>query len=308
MIRLIWRNTAIPIREFLTCSKIVYAMDASYITPVEKRGAYWFKREDLYKPYDFSPANGSKLRQCQLLIEKNISLAANGIITGTSILSPQAVIAASVARGMEIPCHVYYGGTTEKLLYQKKYPKLARDLGADVSIVAKMAYTSVLAAKAEEYAKANNMFHIRYGFDLRANLDVFVESVARQVQNMPKGVKNLVVTVGSSITLIGILYGMAMYDNNIEKVYAIGCAPNRLKKIQDYSTMIYFESGTPLPFQKIVYIDAFNTEKGYKYENIMYEQYFGINFHPRYEAKAFHWLRNKALHDCLFWVTGADFA
>lgn len=283
-------------------------MDIDYITPIEKRGAYWFKREDLYKPYKFSPANGSKLRQCQLLVEKNISLASNGIITGTSILSPQAVIAASVAKAKHVPCVIYYGGTTEKLLYQKKYPSVAKQLGADISIVTKLAYTSVLAAKAEEYANAHNMFHIRYGFDLRANLDVFVDSVARQVQNIPSEVKNIVVTVGSSITLIGILYGLAMYENNVEKVYAIGCAPNRLGKIQDYATMIYFESGNPLPFSKVVYVDAFNTMKGYKYENIMHEEYFGINFHPRYEAKTFHWLRHNIVNDCLLWVTGADFA
>lgn len=282
-------------------------MDVRYITPIEKRGAYWFKREDLYKPYEFSPANGSKLRQCQLLIEKNASLASNGIVTGTSVLSPQAVIAASVAKDKGVPCTIYYGGTTEELLFQKKYPMLARELGANVSIVAKMAYTSVLSSKAEEYARSNNLFHIRYGFDLRSNLDVFIDSVSNQVQNIPRDVKNIVITVGSSITIIGVLYGMAMYENNIERVYAIGCAPNRLRKMQDYATMIYFESGISLPFNKIVYIDAFNRLKGYKYENTMREEYFGIKFHPRYEAKTFNWLRNNPIDDCLMWITGADF-
>lgn len=43
------------------------------LTPVEKRGDLWFKRDDLYTPFDFSPANGSKLRQCQILIDKNLN-------------------------------------------------------------------------------------------------------------------------------------------------------------------------------------------------------------------------------------------
>jgi len=60
------------------------------LTPVEKRGDYYFKRDDLYQPFDFSRVNGSKLRQCQLLIKKNIDIAKNGVITGTSVLSPQA--------------------------------------------------------------------------------------------------------------------------------------------------------------------------------------------------------------------------
>ena len=281
-------------------------MDVGYITPVEKRGDYWFKREDLYRPYDFSPANGSKLRQCQLLVEKNINLASNGIITGTSVLSPQAVIAASVAKEHNVPCIIYYGGTTEKLLFGRKYPLVAKELGAEISIVSKMAYTSVLASKAEKYAQENRMFHIHYGFDLRSNLDVFIESVALQVKNIPKSIKNIVVTVGSSITLVGILYGLAMFENHVEKVFAIGCAPNRMAKMQNYSTMIYFENGTALPFNKIVYVDAFNDQKGYRYENVMHEDYFGISFHPRYEAKTFHWLKENPLDDCLMWVTGSD--
>lgn len=282
-------------------------MDKNFITPVEKRGEYWFKREDLYVPYDFSPVNGSKLRQCQLLIEKNIEKTTCGIITGTSVISPQSAIVASVAKEHGVPCYIYYGGTTEELLKTKKYPSLAARLGANVSIVSKMAFTSVLAARANDFAKANNLFHVRYGFDLRANLDAFVESIANQVQNVPKEVKSVAITVGSSITLVGVLYGMAMFDNNIEEIYAVGCAPNRISRIQEYADMIYFESGISLPFHKVKYIDAFNTIKGYKYESTMEEEYMGITFHPRYEAKTFRWLKNQDIKDCLLWVTGADF-
>ena len=281
-------------------------MDAQYITPVERRGDFWFKREDLYKPYDFSPANGSKLRQCQMLVAKNIDKTTNGIITGTSVLSPQAVIAASVAREHGVSCDIFYGGTRMELLKEKKYPSIAMSLGANVEVVTKMGYTSVLTAKAEERAKANGLFHIRYGFDLRNNLDCFVDSVAHQVRNIPYEVRNIVITVGSSITLVGVLYGMALYPNNIENVYAIGCAPNRLGRIQEYVDMIYFEYGVSLPTNKVKYVDAFKNVKGYKYENTMKEDYCGITFHPRYEAKAFHWLRQNTMDDCLFWITGAD--
>lgn len=281
-------------------------MGIDFITPIEKRGDYYFKREDVYVPYDFSPANGSKLRQCQLLIKKNAEAAKNGIVTGTSILSPQAVIAASVAKQINVPCDIFYGGTRQELLETKKYPSIAKKLGANISIVSKMAYTSVLTSKAEEYATINGRFNIRYGFDLRNNLDVFIGSVATQTQNIPNEAKILVVTVGSAITLIGILCGLAMYENNIEKVFAIGCAPNRINKIQDYANMIYFEKGIVLPIGKLKYIDAFNNIKGYKYENTMKEEYNGIVFHPRYEAKSFCWLRQQNLSKCLFWITGKD--
>jgi len=282
-------------------------MDTRDLTPVERIGDYWFKREDLYKPYAFSPANGSKLRQCQLLVAKNMDKARNGVITGTSILSPQAVIIASVAKDMGVPCTIYYGGTREDLLPERKYPSLAMSLGADVSIVSKLAYTSVLTARAEEKALTDGLFHVRYGFDLRSNLDVFVESVARQVENIPSEVHNIVITVGSAITLVGLLYGLATYETNIERIYAIGCAPNRINTIQDYADMIWYERGVLLPAHLIRYVDAFNTMKGYKYENTMRESYHGLEFHPRYEAKTFHWLRSNPLPDCLMWVTGQDF-
>lgn len=282
-------------------------MKTNFITPVQKRGDYWFKREDLYVPYSFSPANGSKLRQCQLLVEKNIKTATNGIVTGTSINSPQAIIAASVAHEKGIPCTVFYGGTTNELLNKKKYPVLAKSLGADISVVSKMAFTSVLNARAEKFAKENNKYNIRYGFDLSSNLDVFVESVANQVQNIPNEIKNIVITVGSAITIIGLLYGLSLYPNNVERIYAIGCAPNRMKKIQDYSDMLYFERSAILPINKMVYIDAFDKYKGFKYESTMNEEYFDIFFHPRYEAKTFNWLRNNPLSDCMMWITGSDF-
>lgn len=281
-------------------------MNIEDITPVMKVGEYWFKREDLYIPYDFSPVNGSKLRQCQLLVKKNASKAKNGIITGTSIHSPQAVIAASVAKEKGYPCEIYYGGTTMELLRKKHYPVIAKSLGANISIVSKMGYTSVLASKAENMAQEHDLFHIRYGFDLRSNLDVFVDSVAVQTQNIPNNIKNLVVTVGSAITLVGILYGLAIKENNVDKIYAIGCAPNRIKKIQEYADMIYFEKGIALPIDKIKYIDAFNTIKGYKYENTVSEKYYHLNFHPRYEAKTFKWLKEHPLEDCLMWIVGAD--
>lgn len=281
-------------------------MDYTELTPIEKRDDYWFKREDLYRPYSFSPANGSKLRQCQLLVEKNIGTARNGIITGTSVFSPQAVIAATVAKGFGVPCSIFYGGTREELLFKKHYPSLAKELGANISIVSKLAYTSVLSARAEEVAQEKAYFHIRYGFDLRNNLDVFIHSVAEQAANIPSDVRNIVITVGSAITIVGLLFGLSKHPNNVERIYAIGCAPNRLNKIQEYANMLYFEYGTPLPIDKVKYVDAFNSLRGYKYENTMQEEYQGIAFHPRYEAKTFRWLRNNPKEACLFWITGAD--
>lgn len=95
-------------------------MNTQDITPIQKLGDYYFKRDDLFVPFDFSPANGSKLRQCMLLCEKKAERAKNGLYTGTSIHSPQAVITASVAKRMGVPCTIVYGGTNSESLAKNK--------------------------------------------------------------------------------------------------------------------------------------------------------------------------------------------
>lgn len=280
-------------------------MDTKYITPIEKVDGIYVKREDLFKPYLFSNANGSKLRQCALLIEKNIDIARNGIITGTSVVSPQSVILASVAKSMDIPCTILYGGTTEENLKKKKYPMIAKALGADLVVGSKIGYTSVLEARARELATQKNLFLVEYGFDLINNLDVFIESVALQVENIPD-VDNLCVTCGSAITLIGILYGIALYGKNIKNVYAFAIAPNRMDKLYKYRDLILWEKGVLLPLEKVRYIDYFK-EVGYNYNKSVNENIGNIALHPKYEAKTYRWLKNSLLEgSILFWIVGGD--
>lgn len=282
-----------------------YIKDPRQLTPVEVVGDLYIKREDLFKPYSFANVNGSKLRQCVLLIEKNIDKAKNGIISGTSVVSPQSAIISSVARSLDLPCVILVGGTNEKSLLKHKYPMIARANMANVIIGSKLAYTNVLQARAHEYATNHNLFEIKYGFDLMGNLDVFVESVAKQVENIPD-VDNLVITVGSAITLIGVLYGIAIYNKKIKNVYAYAIAPSRKNKIQKYRDLIFLDKGVALPIDKVRYIDYFS-EVGYNYNKSVKEHIGDICLHPRYEAKTFHWLKNTHFDGTtLFWIVGGD--
>lgn len=47
------------------------------LTPINELGGWLFKREDLFQPFPFCKANGSKLRQSIILTEKNIETARN---------------------------------------------------------------------------------------------------------------------------------------------------------------------------------------------------------------------------------------
>ena len=278
------------------------------LTPVESRGGYLFKRDDLFMPYDFCRINGSKLRQCILLVDKNREKAAKGIITGTSVLSPQAAITSAVAKANGYPCSIYYGGTTPTALAKYDYPRLCAHLGADVRIVSRSGMTSVLNAIVSRRVEQTGELAIRYGFDLRNNLDVFITSVAQQCQNLPEHLDNLVMVVGSAITLIGVLCGISMYGKDVDRIVGVGCAPNRMAKIEAYAELVRDVLGVSLPLDKLKYVDAFNIYKGFKYEDTVTAKYYGLTFHPRYEAKAFKYMYNQIPpnqgRQTLFWING----
>lgn len=282
--------------------------EATDITPVEHIGEYYFKRDDLFVPFDFSPANGSKLRQCIYLVQKNISAAKGGLFTGTSIHSPQAVITASVARYLGLNCTIVYGGLSEGQASHHNYYRICKQLGADV-VFEKMGYTAVVSKRAEDLAAKIGGFCIKYGFDLRNNIDVFIESVATQVQNLPERIDYLVVTCGSAITISGIMLGLAQFKKDVRYVVAVGCAPNRKDKIYEYSRMITERTGYVLPLDRLSYCDCYNKLKGYKYDQVQRAEYNGIVFHPRYEAKTFNFMQRyipKGAKTCM-WIVGHDF-
>lgn len=277
------------------------------ITPVQHIGDYYFKRDDLFMPFDFSPVNGSKLRQGMLLCEKNIDYVQNGIYTGTSIHSPQAVISASIARFYGVPCTIVYGGTNESSLRQNRYAQLCAHLGAKIELC-KVGYTTAVSARAGELAKERGGLNIKYGFDLRNNLDVFLESVAEQVYNIPDNLDYLVITIGSAITAVGVLLGIEKYGKKVHNVVGVGCAPNRLQKMQEYAEMIRAKTGVSIPLGLLSYQDCYNRLKGYKYEDTQRASYGGITFHPRYEAKTFNFMTKYLSRSArtLMWVTGHD--
>lgn len=278
------------------------------LTPVESRGGYLFKRDDLFMPYDFCRINGSKLRQCILLVDKNRDRAAKGVITGTSVLSPQAAITSAVAKANGYPCSIYYGGTNPQTLMQYDYPRLCARLGADVRIVSRTGMTSVLNAIVNRRVEETGELAIRYGFDLRNNLDVFIGSVAHQVQNLPDRLDNLVMVVGSAITLVGVLCGISMYGKEVGRIVGVGCAPNRRAKIETYAELVREGLGVSLPLDRLDYVDAYNLYKGFKYEDTVTAKYYGLTFHPRYEAKAFKYMYNQIPPNqggaTLFWING----
>lgn len=290
-------------------NEIINKLGMEDITPVHKVEGLYLKRDDLYTPFGEGKANGSKLRQCAWLVVNNLDKAKKGIITATSIHSPQGALVAELCNSINLPCTIYYGATNEERLKVLDMPRIAKKANANLEIVSKLGRHAVLYSKARKRAEETGEFVVEYGMDLKDNLDVFIESVANQVQNIPDELDNLVITCGSGISTTGILYGLKMFNKNVKKIYLVGVAPNREKKIYKNLEMLEEHYGIELSDIEFEYIDLFNT-KGFRYEKQEKGEHFGVNFHPNYEAKTYNWLKGNIDYNkekTMLWVVGNMF-
>lgn len=279
-------------------------MRIDWLTPVEQHGDILLKRDDLYLPYGEGTVNGGKLRQCNMLLQL-VKGKYKGVITCCSIHSPQAPITAAVAKNLNLPCYVFYGGTTEEKLNNYKMVQIARRYGAKTMIISRSGIHKILYGKAKKFADENNLFVVDYGFNSQdGNLrETLIDSNAKQVGNIPKGLDNLVVVCGSGLTSMGILKGLNMYSNKPRRIWLVATAPDRQKAINEFLAKENI---------KIDYnvADLFHC-KGFKYEDKVKASIDGIVLHPNYEAKAYSWLKSEACpikpsEKTLLWIVGAE--
>ena len=267
------------------------------MTPVMTIDGLMVKRDDMYKPFEPNGVNGGKLRQCvQLASEAAQSF--EGIITYSSIGSPQAPISAAVAQSMNKPCLVLYGGTTRRTLLQADMPKLVMHYGGKVLIAAKTGRHNVLHSVAERIAKEKNYFIVQYGINLTDHEDVLLSAVAKQVKNIPD-CENLVAVCGSGITASGILIGLQQYGKKVSNVHLVATAPHRLAFIHSIAQKYGAD-------REIQYHDLYHA-KGFSYDKPAQARIGKLTLHPNYEAKAYQWFLQSGLErqGTLFWITGA---
>lgn len=109
-----------------------------HLTPVERRDGLWFKRDDLFLPFqDHQALNGGKLRQVIDILQRS---NCGGVITAATIHSPQIPLVAGAAQNLRLPCVVVTGGSalTPEL-------QLAQNLGARLVRAASGRHTALFA-------------------------------------------------------------------------------------------------------------------------------------------------------------------
>lgn len=159
------------------------------LTPVERHGDVWFKRDDLFS---IAGVSGGKVRACAALAQ-----GADGLVTAGSRGSPQVNIVAHIAQALGVPCrgHVPSGELHAEVV-------AARAAGAGI-VQHRPGYNTVLIARAKADADVFGWRYVPFGMECREAVTL----TAGQVANLPRSSRRLVVAVGSGMSLAGILHG-----------------------------------------------------------------------------------------------------
>jgi hypothetical protein len=257
------------------------------LTPVEKIGKLYFKREDKFAPLGYGGINGAKLRQCIWLIDEYTKNHPNpvGIISGTSVKSPQLPMGSAVAEHFNLKSLHIIGATKNSIAHKHENVAAATWFGASFSIVPNIAYNPVLQRKIKDLLENDeslkDYFYLEYGITLdhKMNSHKKVERFhfigGEQVKNIPDHVENIIVPAGSCNSCTSILYGIARHKpKNLKNVYLIGIGPNKIDHIEERLEIIENVSGIYTKPYTRCYHDSLDKQE--KYGNFM-TNYFTDN-------------------------------
>lgn len=276
-----------------------------WLTPVEHRDGLLAKREDLYS----SPTgvNGAKYRACQHLIGRAAERGATAVTTAASVLSPQHAIVATVCDEIGLPSFHTVGATRPGPASKHPSVRKAMDLGAHFDYIG-CAYNASLqpaAARAAESIPGAYMLHYGITTPPDANAEevrAFAEVGARQVENLPDGVRTLILPFGSANSATGVLLGLSRMPRP-PQVHLMGIGPDRQDWLRSRLALI----GADVSHLDIHHHDLTGR---YRYSDKVKQSLGGVDLHPTYEAKIVRYLLDEAPDyaapdsGALLWVVG----
>lgn len=240
------------------------------ITPIERRGGYWFKREDLWR---VANVHGAKARAFWEIATTGTH---KGLVTAGSRTSHRVNLVAQLARRLCLPCrlHLPFGELSDEL-------KLAEEAGAEI-VRHNPGYNSNIIAKSREDAKKSGWTEMPF-----MDVPLAVKQIEKQVVNIPAKVKRVVTTVGSGMALAGILWGLQRLKLSIP-VFGLYVGFDPSDRIDHYA---------PFGWRHRVVLQ----HSGTKYERLAPEENWslcGVPLDPFYEAKLVPFIKP----DDLFWI------
>lgn len=308
------------------------------LTPVEEVDGVYFKREDKFAPLGYGGINGSKLRQCIWLTSEYVKNGVNpvGVISGTSVKSPQLPMGSAVAEHFGLDSVHVIGATKPNIAMKHENVASATWFNAKFFVNPKIAYNPVLQRKCQEILErspdARDFFYLEYGITLdhkakwntAERVEQFHYVGSEQVRNIPDHIETIIIPAGSCNSCTSILYGLARHKpKNLRDVYLIGIGPNKIDFIEERLDIISKVSGINTKPYKRMYHDSpakqdkyespleieplpnwnFNlhhydlhTTKYVDYQDEMLYTHGDIVFHPTYEGKMMTYVNEKYPH------------
>jgi hypothetical protein len=239
------------------------------LTPIERIGALWAKRDDLFA---IAGVRGGKVRSCW-----NLAQGATGLTTAGSKSSPQVNIVAHIAARLGIPCRVHTptGALSAEV-------EAAERAGAEV-VQHKAGYNNVIIARAREDAAERGWTNIPFGMEC----DETITQTRAQVANLPDGITRIVVPVGSGMSLAGILHGLRDIGRAIP-VLGVMVGADPVKRLDAYAPTDWRDMVTLVPSGSDYAAEASETMLG------------DIALDAHYEAKCLPFLADGDL----LWIVG----
>jgi len=277
------------------------------LTPIQQHNGIYYKRDDFYAPFGENSINGGKVRQAVQLFDAIAEDVKNnhngGVVTATSVHSPQGAIIAKIAQEHGLKCIVAVGGTKPETLYTHHLMRLTKSYGADIRNVAGHGMTTVIDARIKDTIIPETGYKlIKFAISLESNPEAIFDGVTEQVQNIPDELDNLVVPVGSGIQFTGIIRGLQKYNKKVKRVIGIAFVDRR-KNIDKYLDGFKYEN---FPEEVIEFPEYELYLTKYAYSKPIWEKVGDDLMDEIYEGKAHKWMRENIDENekTLFWIVG----
>ncbi len=289
------------------------------LTPVEQHGDMLFKRDDLFRPFKDMPLNGGKARQALSLVHNNLKLIRSkhdGIIaTCSSVHSPQGIIIARIAKEFGLKAFLGIGNLDKNInrICDKHYNlSVARKLGCAINVVSGTGYDHVLHSRLKNLCP--NAFIISFGMNYQNDKTSIIDCIANQTRNIPQGLDNLIIPVGSAITTCGILNGLVENGISPRHIWLIQIAGyDRFEKMKSILQDVNYEkfqwfikSGSEIntSIEGTVHNVASKDFPYTKWVKMKIDDELFLD--GRYESKSFHYMMKyiKPQGKTLFWIIG----
>jgi DNA modification methylase len=259
------------------------------ITPVHRdsKGMY-FKREDYAGFTTMDKSSGTKVRAYNHMILNQPD--AEYLVVGCSADSLMQVYVSEMAVKHGKKSKVFIPGRKDN----SKMTQYCMDLGADITELKSPCYPNHYRKAVKDFSVDNNV--------VKWQPAISALDSKKQVSNIPKDVKRIVIPTGSGAIAIGIICGLietGRHDIDVVLV-KVSKAFGGKKEIVESVKRHFASLDVYIPMPNI---DVIDPTMDYKKE-VNYTLEDGTELDPVYSAKAYKWMLENPKENTLLWISG----